>query len=236
MKKSILCFSLLLSHLSTLGAIGYYDCGLYGSVQAGWARICTPTCNDLGCDSYYYDENVRFQKIEGQRGSAAWGANIGYHYPYCANLLASFEAGYHDNGSSFIKFKNCNEYRIKSTDVELLGAVTYVWRQGVWFTLKGGAAKVRQTYGISHIVQNFDIDIEKIVKAWVPTTSFAAGVSFCGLEFFAMYRYVFANDLTNVSDTFEIQKDLYCFPGTLVMKPKIAKLHSIYAGIQASLY
>ncbi len=222
--------------MGQLNALGYYDCGPYGSVQVGWARIMTPTNNDY-CDCngyYYYDERSR--PVEGSRGSTAWGADLGFSYPLRPNFLVSFEIGYHDNGYSGIKFKNCNEYRIESTDMELLGVATYVWRPGVWFTVKGGGAKVRQIYRIWHIVQNYDIDPTSVLEKWAPTTSFAAGFTFCGLEFFAMYRYVFASDLTHMSHGFAIQGKDDPFPGTFAPQTKVARLHSIYAGIQASLY
>jgi hypothetical protein len=233
MKNGWIIFLLTLQ-LNSLSALGYYDCGLYGSVQAGWARMCTPNNNDF-CDDYYVYED-RFDEIQGTRGCTAWGANIGYHYPYRPNLLISFEAGYHDNGYSEITFRSGNQYRIESTDVELLGVATYIWRPGVWFSVKGGAAKVRQIYRVWHMCQNYDIDPTSVVKKWAPTTSFAAGVTFCGLEFFAMYRYVFASDLTHMSHAFTIQKQTDSFPQTFLPQEKVARLHSLYAGIQASLY
>jgi len=226
---SIAC-ALLIS--GALSAINYCDCGPYGGIHAGWTRLCTPTKNNLCKKTSYF----RGEKIEGCKGSAAWGANIGYNYPVCYDFLVSFEAGYNDNGYSEITFNNGNQYRIESTDWELLATGTYVWRPGVWFNVKWGAAKVRQIYRIWHVCVNNDIDATSVEKKWAPTTALSAGLTFCGLDFYVMYRYVFADDQQRMSKLFRIRGHEENLPGTLETRSGVSRLHSIQAGVQASLY
>ncbi len=234
MRKKLIgtVIALMIASISSVSAVNYCECGIYAGVQAGWAKIESPTDND--CHKNLH--GIRRRDISDSQGGFSWGANVGYNYPVYPEMLVSFEAGYHDNGCSSITFKNGNEYRMDTTDWELLATATYIWCPGLWFNVKWGAARVRNEYRIFHMAENCDLDPTSITKKWAPTTALGLGYNFCGFDIYIMYRYIFGSDLTRMSRAFSVRGEAEEFSGTFKLRDRAPRVHGIYAGIQASLY
>lgn len=241
MKKIAVLLIFIAACTNSAFAISYCECGLYAGAQAGFAIIKTPMSNGMKYSDF------RGEGIDSRRGSFAWGINCGYNYPVFPDLLVGFEAGYHDNGSSSFTFSNKNEYKVDLTDWDLLATGTYIFYPGFWLNLKVGAANVRQVNRIWHIAVQ-DVDPTAVSNNWRPTTTLSFGYNFCNFDLYFAYRYVYGKNQSSLRDFYvyddkpkDVSKDgkivkEVILPSTLQMRDQSAWVHSVYIGLQASIY
>lgn len=144
MKKQIrfiLYFGILLSGTVLLSAQENGG-GFYVGTRLGASFLDTPKERDRpgpGLKEY-------------KRTSLSGSIFGGHQWKIYCNFLAGVEAGYSNNGNATITYASDNEYMFKSTEIDILGVVTYEAGWGIFGSVKGGIGRTREQYGISKYI------------------------------------------------------------------------------------
>ncbi len=169
--------------------------GFYIGTHFGYASIQFPTHGALVKPN---------NTITGDRGDFAYGVFTGYNFrtPCLDDGYFGVEAGYHDNGSTRIKFVlSENRYRIESRDFDILATFTYAFCQSYDYFLKVGGANVREQFKIFK-VKNTRCAIEKhTTTQWAPVVETGIGYTlFKRLNLSLSYRGVFGGSKNTLND------------------------------------
>jgi hypothetical protein len=134
-----------------------------------------------------------------QRTSLSYSFFSGPMWKISPRFLIGAEVGYADNGRATITYASDNEYEFKSTEIDVLGTLTYVTNWNLRLSGKAGVGRTREKYGLSVYVSGTpDLDSEKTRDLFVG--AFNVGYQFDnGLEIFVELRRTFGEKRDTVS-------------------------------------